>query len=331
MESYISAEISCGAGCLMLECPEPGCRAAITSDMVEKLASEADVSRYRHYLLRSYVESSHNRKWCPAAGCDQAVELDAAGSDSFDYDVVCGCSHAFCWRCSGQRHSPLGCTAAVEWSESARWILANTKPCPSCRHPIEKANGGTGCDHMTLAKPDSKEAKAKRLLRDGNCYERWKFEEKSRKRAVADLEKARKEYTGEGRGGMEFVIEAWEQIVECWHVLNWSYVYVGSLPEAMVAKRAVLEHYHSLAEAALKRLQQRCVEAEKDGINVECVEEFRTKLVALTRVASHHLENFVLAMKNEVEGYVPYWEKEALELKNDKAIVESIAKRRERI
>ena len=33
-------------------------------------------------------------------------------------------------------------------SENANWILANTKPCPKCKRPIEKAQG---CMHMVCS------------------------------------------------------------------------------------------------------------------------------------------------------------------------------------
>lgn len=61
-----------------------------------------------------------------------------------------------------------------------------------------------------------------------------------------ELSKARRKYAGEGSGEMEFMVEAWEQIVEGWRVLNWSYVYVNALPEVL-SKRAVLEHFLAVA------------------------------------------------------------------------------------
>merc|ERR1712038_609221 len=47
----------------------------------------------------------------------------------------------------------MGCKDLTSWnekcrneSETANWILANTKPCPKCRSRIEK---NQGCNHMT--------------------------------------------------------------------------------------------------------------------------------------------------------------------------------------
>ena len=55
-------------------------------------------------------------------------------------------------RCGEEAHQPAGCPALAEWaekcqneSETANWILANTKRCPKCNTPIEK---NEGCSSM---------------------------------------------------------------------------------------------------------------------------------------------------------------------------------------
>jgi ariadne-1 len=59
-ELYIHTSINNdGAGCLNLRCPnvDPRCRAVVSEDMVFSLGlSEEDNSKYRTYLVRSYVE-----------------------------------------------------------------------------------------------------------------------------------------------------------------------------------------------------------------------------------------------------------------------------------
>lgn len=57
---YIGTAISDGPGCLMLRCPDPSCSAAIGLDMINKLASDDDKKKYKHYFIRSFVED--NRK-----------------------------------------------------------------------------------------------------------------------------------------------------------------------------------------------------------------------------------------------------------------------------
>ncbi|OAY37654.1 probable E3 ubiquitin-protein ligase ARI7 isoform X2 [Manihot esculenta] len=151
---YISTTINDGPGCLMLRCPDPSCWAAVGQDMIDLLASDVDKDKYSRYLLRSYVEDNRKTKWCPAPGCEYAVDF-AAGGGSFD--VSCLCSYSFCWNCTEEAHRPVDCGTVSKWilknsaeSENMNWILANSKPCPKCKRPIEK---NQGCMHMTCTPP----------------------------------------------------------------------------------------------------------------------------------------------------------------------------------
>ncbi|CAH8308994.1 unnamed protein product [Eruca vesicaria subsp. sativa] len=151
---YISTTINDGPGCLMLKCPEPSCPAAVGQDMFEKFASKEDKEKYYKYFLRSYIEDNRKMKWCPAPGCENAIEF-AAGTSN--YDVSCLCSRSFCWNCTEEAHRPVDCHTVALWirknsaeSENMNWILANSKPCPKCQRPIEKNHG---CMHMTCTPP----------------------------------------------------------------------------------------------------------------------------------------------------------------------------------
>ncbi|XP_048599430.1 probable E3 ubiquitin-protein ligase ARI5 isoform X2 [Brassica napus] len=151
---YISTTINDGPGCLMLKCPEPSCPAAVGQDMFEKFASKEDKEKYYKYFLRSYIEDNRKMKWCPAPGCENAIEF-AAGTSN--YDVSCLCSRSFCWNCTEEAHRPVDCHTVAQWirknsaeSENMNWILANSKPCPKCKRPIEKNHG---CMHMTCTPP----------------------------------------------------------------------------------------------------------------------------------------------------------------------------------
>ncbi|KAK4483388.1 hypothetical protein RD792_010574 [Penstemon davidsonii] len=152
--AYIGTSINDGPGCLMLRCPDPCCGAAIGQDMINKLVPDEDKEKYKRYLVRSYVEDSRKIKWCPSPGCDSAVEY-VVGSGN--YDVTCSCSYSFCWNCTEEAHRPVGCETVAKWilknsaeSENMNWILANSKPCPKCKRPIEK---NQGCMHMTCTPP----------------------------------------------------------------------------------------------------------------------------------------------------------------------------------
>ncbi|KAH9318558.1 hypothetical protein KI387_020327, partial [Taxus chinensis] len=151
---YIHSSIGDGPGCLTLRCPDPSCVAAVGEDMVLFLVSDEDRVKYMRYLLRSYVEDNRKTKWCPAPGCEYAVEF-VLGSGC--YDITCKCSYIFCWNCLEEAHRPVDCETVAKWilknsaeSENMNWILANSKPCPKCKRPIEK---NQGCMHITCTPP----------------------------------------------------------------------------------------------------------------------------------------------------------------------------------
>ncbi|WCJ41386.1 RING/U-box superfamily protein [Euphorbia peplus] len=151
---YITTAINDGPGCLTLRCPDPSCRAAVGQDMISSLASTEDKRKYSRYLLRSYVEDNRKTKWCPAPGCEYAVDFAASGGS---FDVSCKCAYSFCWNCTEEAHRPVDCGTVAKWilknsaeSENMNWILANSKPCPKCKRPIEK---NQGCMHMTCTPP----------------------------------------------------------------------------------------------------------------------------------------------------------------------------------
>ncbi|KAK9082752.1 hypothetical protein Scep_029223 [Stephania cephalantha] len=231
---YISTSINDGPGCLMLRCPDPSCGAAVGQEMINKHAVDEDRQKYSRYHFRSYVEDNKKTKWCPAPGCDYAVEFEV-GSGS--YDVTCNCSYGLCWNCTEEAHRPVECTTVAKWilknsaeSENMNWILANSKPCPKCKRPIEKNHG---CMHITCTPPckfefcwlclgawsdhgertggfyacnryetakeegayDESERRremAKNSLeRYTHYYERWATNQQSRQKALADLHQMR--------------------------------------------------------------------------------------------------------------------------------------------
>lgn len=230
-QGYISTAINDGPGCLMLRCPDPSCRAAVGQDMINLLAFADDKEKYNRYFLRSFIEDNRKTKWCPAPGCDYAVDF-IVGSGS--YDVTCRCSYSFCWNCTEEAHRPVDCGTVAKWilknsaeSENMNWILANSKPCPKCKRPIEKNHGcmhitctppckfefcwlclgpwldhgeRTGgfyaCNRYETAKQDGvydetekrREMAKNSLERYTHYYERWATNQSSREKALADLQ-----------------------------------------------------------------------------------------------------------------------------------------------
>ncbi|OEL25826.1 putative E3 ubiquitin-protein ligase ARI5 [Dichanthelium oligosanthes] len=153
---YIRAAVGDGPRCLSLKCPDPACSAAVVRDLVDAVADGEDKDRYARFALRSYVEENGRRiKWCPGPGCTRAVEFVGDADDATE--VFCACRHGFCWICGEEAHRPVSCGTVRAWmaknksdSESANWVLANTKHCPKCRRSIEKS---MGCNHITCPHP----------------------------------------------------------------------------------------------------------------------------------------------------------------------------------
>ena len=106
------------------------------------------LSLWSRMTEHSLVATSRSMAWCPSPGCEHAfVSKGAAPSD-----VKCPCGMRFCFRCGQESHSPVTCDALKAWqikcadeSETAHWIVANTKRCPKCSVRIEK---NQGCNHI---------------------------------------------------------------------------------------------------------------------------------------------------------------------------------------
>ncbi|CAM8927986.1 hypothetical protein QQ045_022547 [Rhodiola kirilowii] len=349
---YISTAINDGPGCLMLRCPDPSCVAAVEQDMIDDLVSKEDKEKYYSYLHRSYIEDNRKTKWCPAPGCVYAVDF-VVGSAS--YDVSCRCSYGFCWNCTEEAHRPVDCATVTKWimknsaeSENMNWILANSKPCPKCKRPIEK---NQGCMHITCTPPckfefcwlclgtwsehgertggfyacnryetakqeglydesEKRREMAKNSLeRYTHYYERWASNQTSRQKALSDLHQMQtvqleklSDIQCQPESQLKFVIEAWQQIVECRRVLKWTYAYGYYLPEHEHAKRQFFEYVQGEAESGLERLHQ-CAEKELQSYIIaegpsKDFNDFRTKLAGLTSVTRNYFENLVRALEN---------------------------------
>jgi len=147
---FIDCSIKSGPSCVRMTCPQVGCKEAVTEDEVA-ITAPGLLKKYEMYQLRSFVEMNALTRWCPGPGCSK---IAMAGSSGFNGVATCHeCTTSFCLRCGEEPHSPASCDELRRWkekcrneSETANWIIANTKPCPKCSSRIEK---NQGCNHIT--------------------------------------------------------------------------------------------------------------------------------------------------------------------------------------
>lgn len=92
----------------------------------------------------------HNKtiQWCPSADCSHAAKKITSTANNMPWS--CKCGYDFCFDCMEYWHEPVSCARLIRWknsddSESRKWIVEHSKPCPQCKASIEK-NGG--CNHM---------------------------------------------------------------------------------------------------------------------------------------------------------------------------------------
>jgi ariadne-1 len=166
-KDYLSCKTDDGPECVFARCPMDGCQCGVSPNVWEAILSHRDpncrgeakgeeeekyahaLQLYRRFMSESYVNINRNIKWCPSAGCSAAFKASGAVTH-----VTCTqCGVQFCFKCGLEPHGPMRCALLSVWmdkcsneSETANWILANTKKCPVCQTRIEK---NSGCNHMT--------------------------------------------------------------------------------------------------------------------------------------------------------------------------------------
>ncbi|XP_073507354.1 E3 ubiquitin-protein ligase RNF14-like isoform X2 [Phyllobates terribilis] len=159
-----------------LNCPEPECKSVATPAQVKDLVGEQLFCRYDRLLLKSGLELMADILFCPRPGCQTPVMLEPEG----EMGICTVCQYAFCVYCKKTFHGITGCTVnseklaelikehqaadkkgkrlleqrfeqlkkVVEHLKNVEWIGENSKPCPSCKAPIQKIDG---CNRMTCS------------------------------------------------------------------------------------------------------------------------------------------------------------------------------------
>jgi ariadne-1 len=118
------------------------------------LPPESYYEKYLKFLYRSFVDDNSHIKWCPAPGCQLAIDRsNTTYSQGF---VRCVCGWRFCFNCEREDHSPVSCDQMNRWSNqlglfdaNMKWLMANTKSCPKCQTSIQL---NKGCNHVECKK-----------------------------------------------------------------------------------------------------------------------------------------------------------------------------------
>ncbi|EGT55876.1 hypothetical protein CAEBREN_30176 [Caenorhabditis brenneri] len=152
-KAYLTEKIKDGQA--EIECMDSKCKLLLEdAKVIEYLSNDEKlIQSYRRLILNKYVQSNMFLCWCPGADCGRAVKSSYGDS----HQITCPCGTKFCFKCSNEWHEPVSCHHMKLWvnkcgqnSETANWILKNTKDCPKCLAQIEK-NGG--CNYIRCTNP----------------------------------------------------------------------------------------------------------------------------------------------------------------------------------
>lgn len=138
-----------------INCPELNCRAALNFDSIKRILGNTRgmklFERYDSFCTQRALERMPEFVWC-AHGCGSGQLADHGNQNNI---IKCiKCNRKTCFIHKTQWHRGLTCTqyenrTKIENRDSEKWLVQNTKKCPSCKSPIQKAHG---CDHMTCLK-----------------------------------------------------------------------------------------------------------------------------------------------------------------------------------
>mmetsp|Transcript_31805 Transcript_31805/g.70077 ORF Transcript_31805/g.70077 Transcript_31805/m.70077 type:complete len:376 (+) Transcript_31805:76-1203(+) len=330
--TYLTSQVGDGQACVIARCPEFKCAQLVTQAVFWGFLQTEAREQYDRYFVRNFIETCKNMKYCPAPDCGKI----AAGSGITT--VKCHCGHPFCLRCGEEAHDPCCCAQLAEWtlkcmneSETANWILANTRKCPECNTRIEK---NQGCNHMTcrlckhefcwicmggwqdhgqttggfykcnrfvpkevsVAVNAVERAKAE-LDRYLHYYKRYHGHDHALKFASSQRESAearmveQQEQQKTSWIDVQFLKQAAEQVIDCRRVLKYTYV-LGYFLTDSSAEKQLFEHHQEMLEKNTERLQE-ITEKKLELID-------RTQVVNLTRVTEKFMGSLLASMTGGV-------------------------------
>lgn len=334
---YLSLKIREGPICVTTTCPAHGCKEVVSDVIFKNIVCPEDYRKYAHYVLRSFVDINKGVKWCPSPGCNKAI-ISAGGLSS----VTCTCGCVFCLRCGEEAHAPVTCEQLSAWqekcrneSETANWILANTKKCPKCSVRIEK---NQGCNHMTCRScnyefcwicmenwtkhgtgtggyykcnrydadaqtDDTDAARAKAELdrylhyyqRFANHSEAGKFAQRMREGTESRMIELQASHGDSSWIDVQFLNAATEQLIECRRVLKYTYVFGYYLPTGK--EKNLFEYLQENLEKNAEHLTG-LSEMPLDKMN-------RSEIINYTRVTETFLRNLLSGVEDGLTSNSP--------------------------
>mmetsp|Transcript_19765 Transcript_19765/g.32478 ORF Transcript_19765/g.32478 Transcript_19765/m.32478 type:complete len:570 (-) Transcript_19765:2669-4378(-) len=343
-QSYLQSKVDEGKTSIFSRCPARGCKAIVSPSVWAKVLqapplmdgdgaitkNKETLKRYQRFLAHSFVDINKNVKWCPGKNCGCAIQASGAVTE-----VKCtGCNSLFCFKCGLESHAPVSCSALALWmekcsneSETANWILANTKKCPGCNLRIEK---NQGCNHMVCTQckfdfcwvcsgewslhgtntggyyncnvyrsdssgGDNDKDKAKRELdRYLHYYKRYATHTQSGKFATEQRAKAEKRMVEMqstscvGWIDVQFLQQAVEQLIDCRRVLKYTYAFAYYLPNG--PKKTLFEYNQAMLEGNTEKLSEL---SEMDLSTMD-----RSEVINYTRVTG----KFLTSLLEQVES-----------------------------
>lgn len=109
----------------------------MTDEIAKKFLDKTLWARYIRLITNGFVSHNPLIKWCQAACCSNAVQVELAAENQ--PAVQCRCGFRFCFSCNEESHDLIPCkllkdfeaVKAVQMGD-ADWLVHNTKPCPNC-------------------------------------------------------------------------------------------------------------------------------------------------------------------------------------------------------
>ena len=151
-EMYLETQINNGKS-TKIACMTKGCNVLTNEDFVLAIVKDSKLrEKYQNNCLKDVVTRYSAMRFCPGRNCEMVVFTPEPKPKKPQKVYCTGCNSTYCFTCSLDHHAPTDCKRMKDWlkkcnddSETANYIMANTKDCPKCGISIEK-NGG--CNHI---------------------------------------------------------------------------------------------------------------------------------------------------------------------------------------